>query len=289
MLVHEANPAYALPGGQSMANSLRKAGFLVSFSSFMDETAAMADLILPASYSFEGFDDSYTPYGSAKGTYLATAPVIGPVNDTKTAGDIILAVADELGLGLGLESFEEVLQARAENLGADWSGLLEDGEAWTSERTAFQFFLSMWKVPFDADLGKKGADGQLVLAPVVKLNIGSAKMATPPFNVLTISERELQGQDCFVAMNKATAAMIGVDQGSMVKIASQSGEMKGRVQIFEGVVPGAVSACLGFGHTAWDDFSRGKGTNACDVLLVQGLDSQGGASFGNPQITVSRA
>jgi anaerobic selenocysteine-containing dehydrogenase len=288
MLVHDANPAYALPGAAAMSEVLRKSAFLVSFSPFMDETAAMADLVLPSSYAFEAFDDSYTPFGGPLASYRAAAPIIEPVHDTRPMPDVLLGLASELGFDLGHSSFEEVIQARAEQLGADFSALTEEGETWVSEGSAFQFFLSLWKEPMSADLGRTQAGGQLVLAPVTRLNIGSPGTATPPFNVLTISERELQGRECFVAMNRATASMLKVGQGDKVRISSQAGAMEARVRLFEGVAPGAVSASLGFGHTAWDEFSQGKGANAFDLFTVQGTDALGGTAFGNPQISVSR-
>src|SRR5207237_1666746 len=45
LFVHGANPAYSLPG--AFPQALGKVGYKVSFSSYMDETAAACDLILP--------------------------------------------------------------------------------------------------------------------------------------------------------------------------------------------------------------------------------------------------
>ena len=51
LLVHGTNPAHSLPG--AFTDRLGKVGYKVSFSSYMDETAAAADLILPDLHPLE--------------------------------------------------------------------------------------------------------------------------------------------------------------------------------------------------------------------------------------------
>ena len=57
LCVYEANPLYGLPETKLFLNALAKVPMLVSFSSYMDETAAQADLILPNHTAFERYDD----------------------------------------------------------------------------------------------------------------------------------------------------------------------------------------------------------------------------------------
>src|SRR5205807_3662587 len=56
LFVHGANPAYSLPG--AFPQALGKVGYKVSFSSYMDETAAACDLILPDHHPLEQWGDS---------------------------------------------------------------------------------------------------------------------------------------------------------------------------------------------------------------------------------------
>ena len=49
LLLNNVNPVYALPGSGSLAASLAaESVFVVAFSNFMDDTTALADLVLPA-------------------------------------------------------------------------------------------------------------------------------------------------------------------------------------------------------------------------------------------------
>ena len=57
-IVHGANPAYSLPSSAGFAAAFDQVPFKVSFSSAMDETAAMADLVLPDRHFLEAWGDS---------------------------------------------------------------------------------------------------------------------------------------------------------------------------------------------------------------------------------------
>lgn len=228
-MVYGANPAYALPNLTKVQAAMDKAGFVVSFNSFMDETAAMADLIMPDSYAFERLDDAYSPYGSGQPNYTVASAAIKPVHDTKPTGDVLLAVAAKAELDLGFESFEDVVKAKAEALGADFDELV-GGAAWVSEEFPAQD-LALWQTPLQ-ELAVAAADGKsLALAPALKLKIGSAKVAIPPFNTNAIRFDEMLGSDMYVLVNVGLPAKnLGLKKDDAVKLASAAGECKARVR-----------------------------------------------------------
>ncbi len=287
MLVHEANPVYAMPQAETMAKALEKVSFLVSFSTWMDETAAKADLILPNPHSFERFDDVQTPYGTGSAMLAAAAPVVEKSDyDCKQTVDILLGAAAGLGIDLGYESFEDMLAAKAEKAGADF-GALAEGETFVSDATDSAASLKFAAPALSkAVIMPKG--GEIALAPYAQLNVGSASVAVPPLNCVTISKTELQGKDLFVQINGATAGKLGVAQGSKVKLTGAAGECVARVHINEGVMTGVVAAPLGFGHTAWDEYSRGKGDNINKVLSVSTEPGTGMAVWTGSYVSVAK-
>ncbi len=287
LMVYGANPAYALPNPAKAQAAIDKAGFVVSFSSFMDETAAMADLIMPDSYAFERLDDAYSPYGSGQPNYSVAAAVIKPVFDTRPTGDVLLSAAAKAELALGFETFEDVVKAKAEALGADFDELVE-GAAWVSEEFPVQD-LALWQTPLQ-ELAVSAADGKsLALAPALHLKIGSAKIAIPPFNTNAIRFDEMLGNDMYVLINAATAKNLGLKKDDAVKLAGANGECKARVRIFEGVMNDTVVAPMGLGHTAWDAFSRGKGDNVYKLLAAETEAQTGLSRFATARVTVSKA
>lgn len=120
LMVHEANPAYSLPETKLVQAALDKVGTLVSFSSFMDETAAQADLILPNHTPLERFDDAKGIPGAPYGYYALGTPALKPLLKTKHTGDVVLALAKDMGGSvagsLPWKTYEEYLKFRVDGL-----------------------------------------------------------------------------------------------------------------------------------------------------------------------------
>lgn len=290
LMVYEANPRYALPEAEAMDAALDKAGFVVSFSSFMDETAAKADLVLPNPVSIERFDDLETPYGSGFVSYTLGIPVTKPVVDAKSSADVVLGLAKTLGMDLGFSSFEAVLEAKMkaaeetpgfiagqtmpwdaiargiEPAGTAVARGLKNGQAFVSVRTADYDGVYLGASSL-ARIAAAKPDG-LLLAPQFLLNIGTQNAALPPHNTPTIRRNELVGNDLMISLNGQTASAAGLKAGDRVSVTSSAGSVKGRVYIDESVMPGVVSAPLGLGRTVGDEFSKGKGDNLFKVLTV---------------------
>jgi molybdopterin-containing oxidoreductase family iron-sulfur binding subunit len=88
LLVHGANPAHSLPGAFQQA--LGKVPYKVSFSSYMDETTAACDLILPDHHPLEQWGDSRP----RAGVTAFQQPVVQPVFETRPTGDVIPSSRD---------------------------------------------------------------------------------------------------------------------------------------------------------------------------------------------------
>jgi anaerobic selenocysteine-containing dehydrogenase len=263
LVVYDANPAYALPRTAAMAAAVKQAGFTVAMSTFLDETAALADLVLPAAATLERYDDVYTPYGAGEAIYSLNAPVVKtPAYDCRHAGDVVLALADSLGLGLGFGSMREVVEAKAQALGADLAPLRK-GAAWTSPALVAQSGLSL--VPAAVGHVSAARDGfRLALAPQARLALGSATVA-PLLGMNAVSSAELSQGVSVVQVNARTAAAHGLRQDAVVRLAGPEGEMGARVLISEKVMTGVAATPLGLGRSA---FGQPVGGNAHTLLSV---------------------
>ena len=274
LFVYEANPAYALP-------EQVKAGFTVAFDSVNTETTASADLVLPSLHGYERFDDLVSPYGVANATYALGAPVSKPSVNAGCAATFILGLAD-----LGFETFEEVLGAKVEAAGADMDSLTEGGAFVVAGETPVAASLAA-NVLGKAAVPVKGS-GAVGLVPYTLLNVGTANQATTPNAPCTISNNQLLGDNMVVMMNGATAKQLGVGVGSKVKLSGGSGECEALVQVFEGVLTGAVAAPLGMGHTVGDEFSKGKGDNVYKILTVSSEAAAGASTWAGSTVNVAK-
>jgi anaerobic selenocysteine-containing dehydrogenase len=120
LFVYYANPVYWQP---DLAASLSKVQFIVSFSTFMDETTTMADLVLPDHTFLERWQDHehHEHAGSLAYPLLGVAaPAAKPLYDTRHTGDVLLALAASLGgpfnAALPWKDFRELLEARVKDL-----------------------------------------------------------------------------------------------------------------------------------------------------------------------------
>ena len=130
LFLYDANPVFETPGGKRFVDAFEKVPFVVSFSSFMDESAEHADLILPESTFLERWGDDHIEGLGYPGISLRQ-PAVGPLYDTLNVGDFFLKVAEGMGGTVAnafpWKSYEEVLQFRLQDLGTDWETFKELG------------------------------------------------------------------------------------------------------------------------------------------------------------------
>lgn len=115
LLLLNANPLYDMPNDGQTLEALTKVPFIVSFASTLDESAAHADLILPASTFLEIWGDDYLEGTGYAGISLRR-PVVEPVHDTRNPGDVLLDLAHRIGgplaKALPWKNYQELIDHR---------------------------------------------------------------------------------------------------------------------------------------------------------------------------------
>ena len=348
LLFFSSNPVFTIPDGGSFKSALQQVPFIVSFSPYRDETAYMADLILPDHHYLEKMDDVVWPAGLQYPLYGLTRPVVEPVYNTRNSGDVIIQLAK--GIGKSVESafpwkrYEDVLKARVKGLYDSGTGLVRynnDVPAWKRMRDGgkvspdYKSFDDMWKkiksgglwyrpvhtyknwdrifrtpsgnfeffssqieltvsklakesseeaVLKNMELAVRGdevfmphyeplksesykQDYPLRMVPYEMINLSSGWLPSPPYLNKTLFDHQLLKNESFAEINPKTAAEYNLKQGDRVTIESPKGKVHVRVSLFEGAMPGIVYLPLGLGHTAYDDFLRGKGVNPNHIIF----------------------
>lgn len=130
LFLYDANPVYEAPIGSRFRQAFDEIQFIVSFASFMDETAQYADLVLPEPTFLERFQDDHLEGLGYPGIGLRQ-PVIHPLHNTMHTGEFLIQVAKTIG-GPVAEAFpwpdfETLLQERLELVGTSWENLRELG------------------------------------------------------------------------------------------------------------------------------------------------------------------
>lgn len=266
LLLHDANPVYALPDPEGTKKALAAIPFKVAFASFMDETASICDLVLPLGLGLERVDDIETPYGCGQRVYCISTAVTLPVDKGRSTANALLHLSRQMGMELGFVLYEDLLKAKAlfhEKCSFD---VLVAGQAAVNDIKMDVNGFSLRPDVLEKALAGKGQ--KLGLAPYAKLNLGTATTGIPPYNTKTLRAAELDGGTMFVMMNKATADKNGLKNGDKVELDSGKRKIPAALRVFEGVMNDAVAVCLGYGHTALDEFSRNKGANVMELMTA---------------------
>ena len=288
--VYAANPVYSLPADSGVKETIKKSGYSVAVASFMSETCEECDLVLPAALGMEAFDDVQTPYGSGRVTYALARPVAKPFADARSAGELFIALAQELKLELGVKDMPELLYKHAYALGAPFRAMMDEGAVHTARVTlpASPLFYN-WEA-IRAAASARGEEGDLQVAPVVVLAMGTPQTAIPPFATKVVTDYQLKGRYSVAQMNGATAAKLKVNAGDLVKlVAGNNVQITVVAAIFEGILPDTVSLVAGLGHTAFDEFSKGKGSNVLALTSVRREPGTGLPVWGLAGVKAARA
>ncbi len=276
LLVADANPLYTYRDTKAVKAAIEQIPYIASFSSFMDETAQQADLILPNHIFLERYEDVPAPGGATRPYIGLAQPVVAPQYNTQHLGDVIIDLAGRLnGTVASAFEWENYEACLKETLGWKWAGMNQKGfwsddhyspPAWDAmfQTASGRFELSSNEIDTSwKETAPEGDSGSfpLLLLPYDSIRLASGSVGNPPFATKTVADTVLKKDDVFVEINPATAHEYGLKEGSKVMLTTPRGEAKVRTHLFDGIKPGIVAMPTGLGHTAFDKFIAGKGVN----------------------------
>jgi molybdopterin-containing oxidoreductase family iron-sulfur binding subunit len=273
LLVHEANPVYAMPRAAQFAEALARVPLKVSTSMFMDETAALCDLILPMHHALERWDDAHP----RAGVYSLMQPVMEPVFDTLPPGEVLLRTARAVGgplAGITAATWEEYLQTAwrglaslqgAGDFASFWRDALQRGGVFTDAPAGAAVAPAAGALP-SYTAPPAAADGELSFSTYPHSFLYDGRGTNKPY-LLEIAHpvSKLTWHE-WIEMHPDTAAAYDLRDGEIVRLVSADGAFEAPVWIYAGIHPGAVAAPMGFGHTHYGQFAAGRGGNTLDLL-----------------------
>jgi len=289
LFIYNANPCYTLHDTKKIKQALGKIPFIVSFSSFLDETAMEADVILPSHTFMERFEDVPSNGGVTKSVVGLTRPVTKPVFNTKNPGDSVILIAKALKGNIARSfpwtTYDKCLESVTSRI---WNSLSKKGFAVLSNgmpedsQPVDVSFLAENPASIKAQGGY-----DLTLIPIDNMRLMSAATASSPFAVKTVSDSVIKGKDIVVEINPLTAR--GLKNRGFAVLTTPMGKARVKVNINEGMMPGVIGMVTGLGHTFDNKYVSNKGVNIND-LIGQVIEPDSGldAAFGI-KASISRA
>ena len=274
VIVHGTNPAYSLPATSGFIEAFAQVPFKVSLASAMDETAELADLVLPDRHFLESWGDS-TPRAGALAIRQPVMQAV-PHFDSKQTGDALLAVASHLETDLGGPTFYEYLRGRhmAMHDASDgdfevvWREALRTGAADQGLPPAGTPGLRAPDTALTFEAPAFDGDGDLTLLVHPSPKFGGGEFSNSPWLQELPDPVSKIVWHSWLEMNPHTAELRGIRVGDIVEVASPHGSVEVPVWLYPGIREDAVALAMGGGHTHMGRYADGNGVNAMDLLAA---------------------
>lgn len=277
LIIQGANPVYGSWIGDRFKAAAKSCGMIISFADRNDETARLADYVLPDHHSMEGWGD----VEFVKGVVSIQQPTIRPLYDTRSAQLSLMTwavAAGKGGAGLKAASFYEYVRANwgsdiakragGKSLDAAWDEALENGAV-----SGFDSAKKAGGRAFKTDTlktitGPKTVEGkELVLYASVALNDGTlsnvAWLQEMPDPITKIV------WDNYASISFGTAEKEKIREGDMLEVKVGEVTLKLPAHIQPGLHDDVVAIAIGYGRTAAGKVGNNIGVNAYPLMQYQ--------------------
>jgi anaerobic selenocysteine-containing dehydrogenase len=296
LLIHATNPVYDLPQWTGFVEALDNVSTVISFNPIVDETAVFADLILPDHTYLEGWGYQVVSPGADRPCVNSQQPVVQPVYDTRSTGDVLLSLASRLGAETAeslpwedevafLEEVTPSLQGSsigvfdARTPSGFWSRWRQMGGWWSEkairrEPDVSDMLDSAVQVPAAVF---SGAEEQFpyYLMPYESLLLSDGRGASQPWLQEIPDPMTTVRWNTWIEVNPETARQLGVTDNDLVRVISPHGELEASVVIYPGIRPDVVAIPTGQGHQDSGRFAAERGANVMQLISpATGQDSE---------------
>lgn len=294
LFVYNCNPAVTLPDQARVLRGLQREDlFTVVFEQVMSDTAAYADVVLPATTFLEHYDIA-RGYGPI--SLQMVQPVIDAIGEARPNAEVFAELLSALGLA---DEGEEGQDGELNTLMAVLGGLDEKAaEALRQERlpepefglTPVQFVDVFPRTPdqkvdlFPEDLERESAVGLYRYLPDPATERFPLSLISPATDK-TISSTlgELVTEMAALVMHPFDAHPRGLEEGADVRVFNELGEVRCKLNIEPTVRPGTVVLPKGL----WRRHTANRFT--ANVLVPDTLTDIGaGACFNDARVQVER-
>ena len=315
LLLHQADPVHGLPGSVRFREALTESNdlFIVSFSPFLDDTSALADLILPDRVYLEDWGDDVPEPGPGYQVVGFQQPVVNPLNDLEPQSfpDILLTMAQELGKEAELPwpKFKDLLREASDALfslnrgsiqasSADefWTRLLQRGGWWDEGITGPQNVTApnglFSRIADNAKEPQFSGAGSFYLTPFAHNSLLDGRNAHLPWLQATPDPLTTITWQTWVEISDQDAKALRVKEGDVILIESSGGSIRVLAYPTPAVPPGTVSVPFGQGRRHGSEYATDRpgreSSNVMDVLEPSRVEQTGALAWANTRVTISK-
>jgi len=308
VLLYEANPVFASPPEWRVGEAFEKVPFIASFDSFLNESSAMADLILPDHSPLESWLDQAPESGTTLSVASVAAPAVRPLYNTRAMPDVLIDVARRLGSdvspALPWKSYEEMLRSSFEQKkersaqgapasSADsWKKVLEQGGWWgPKEENGGERIAPLSRPPLrlaEPEFDVPAKDFPFHLLPFASQTVLDGSLAHLPWmqELPEVLSTAMWGS--WVEINPKTAERLSIRQGDLVEVRSQHGAVRAPALLSPGIAPDVIAMPVGQGHENFTRYASTRGANPIALLAPLTEPETGSLAWAATRVGVLR-
>lgn len=267
LVIAGANPVFTMPPALRVAGAIQKVPFVVWAGGVPDETATMANLLLPAHHPLESWRDS-APRAGIRGL---GQPVMQPVFDSKPVGDILLASAIANRASPPWQTTADAIKTEWLAMAPKANGASPD-DFWVKVRREGGLFednrVAEVKIPATAapPVPVPKVLPQLSVYTYPHIFFYDGRGADKPW-LQELPEPVSQiVWDSWAEIHPATAEKLGVATDDIIEVKTGHGVIELPALIQRTVHPGVIAIPIGQGHRAYGRYAKDVGANAWAIL-----------------------
>jgi anaerobic selenocysteine-containing dehydrogenase/Fe-S-cluster-containing dehydrogenase component len=291
LFTYGTNPAFTFPtsfgfkeavGKVGVTSPQKKTGLVVAFASHLDETAELADYVLPVHTPLE--DWGYIrPVGAPIGLLQ---PTMRPIFNTKSFGDALIAIATAAKKTIpgvdakGFEGFvrDNFLKLTASAPGANtekfWLESVERGGYFTGPAAQGTPKVTVSAAALDLSFGitpMRAKADELILYPFPSVKTFDGRAANRPW-MQELSDPITQAVwGAWAEIHPTTAKKFGIEHKDLAILRTEDGETHVPVFVTDYVHEGIVAVPQGQGHSSYGRYAKSVGRGSLYSLLPKKL------------------
>jgi len=312
MLVRGTDPFYGMPDITNFREASFKVPYIFSFSGVMDDTTAMADLIMPEHNPLESWGTDIPSPGPGYQVVGFQQPVVRPFFEsrgehlgTKDFGDVIINISRELGIDIGTDadSFKDLIQesckelyelkrgsVSASDFNSFWHGVLQRGGWWDTNatyRASSSQSPSPLMVPKDPVFDGDKTNYPMHLVPFQSTSLTDGRGAALPWLQATPDPISTATWSTWAEINDSVAKENDIKEGDVIKISSTHGSIEAISYPNPATPFDVISVPIGQGHRESGRYAKDRGSNVLSILGSD-TDESGNLAWGAVRVSIEK-
>ena len=289
-----ANPVYPLP---LTAKLLAQAPVVISFSNFIDDSSAFADLVLPDHAALESAI-AVAPPVSPDLALTGATPFVTPLYGTRATEQVLLEIGNRLKHAIKMETPEDAFQKlfaehKPEGDWSDAGGFAKYSErqgGWWAKSDRRAYKAQPFVLPRLGEPAFRGSSSEFPLhfQPYPSMQFGDGSGAHLPWMQELPDPASSSMWGLPVEIDPGTAANLGVKNGQMVRVISPHGHLDAPAYVHPAAIPGVASMAIGQGHTHYGRYASERGANPLSIAEPLAEIQTGVFAFGATRVRIEK-